>query len=279
MAAVVLTPKAAPPWPVDLAPLLPAALAGLDVAAIERIELGRLAVGDLFAVRAGDAAELVIAGGSPLFDGVGTGMAAGTLRVEGDAGAFVAAGLRGGMVEVQGTVGDHLGGVPAAGRVGMAGGVVVVRGRAGAHAGDRMRRGTLVIEGDAGPYAASRMIAGTLAICGRTGSAPGVLMRRGTLLLGIPPAAPPPGFVATGLPADGVFLRLLARALQPFSPRAAARVAAVRHRLLGDLASLGRGEMLLAAADAGASAGDGPPPSAGPASGRRDLSAGRAARP
>lgn len=248
MAGVVLTLKAPPPWPVDLTPLQPAALAGQPPDAIERLALGRLALGDLFSVRAGDAAELVLAGGSPLFESVGAGMAAGSLLVEGEVGAFAAAGLRGGQVEIRGNAGDHLGGVPPDQRTGMAGGVVVVRGNAGAEAADRMRRGLMVVEGSAGPHAGSRMIAGTLVICGAVGEAPGVLMRRGTLLLGTPPAALPAGFIATGLAADGPFLRLLARALQPFSPRAAACVAAVQHRAIGDLAGLGKGEILLAGA-------------------------------
>jgi formylmethanofuran dehydrogenase subunit C len=254
MPGVVLTLKAPPPWPVDLSPLLPTALAGQDAGMIARIPLGRLAVGDLFDVRAGETAELTIAGGSPLFEGIGAGMKEGALLVEGDAGAFAAAGLRGGRVEIRGDAGAYLGGVPAGGRIGMAGGVVVVRGAAGTHAGDRMRRGTLVVEGAAGPYAASRMIAGTLVVCGAVGASPGVLMRRGTLLLGTPSDHLPSGFVAAGLAADGVFLRLLARALRPLSARAAACAEAVQRRVVGDLASLGKGEILLAAAGAKAAA-------------------------
>lgn len=246
MAAVVLTPKAPPPWPVDLSALAPAALAGADAGAIERMPLGRLVVGDLFAVRAGDAPELVIAGGSPLYARIGAGMAEGRLRVEGDAGDFTAAGLRGGVLDVRGRVGDQVGGVAPGGRLGMAGGTVIVRGAAGAQAGDRMRRGMLVVEGDAGPHAGSRMIAGTVVICGRAEAGAGVLMRRGTLLLGAAPAALPPTFVPAGLPADGVFLRLLARALREASAPAAACAARVQRRLLGDLAALGKGEILIA---------------------------------
>ena len=195
MGAVVLRATAPPPWPVDLAALAPAALAGRAADAIARIPLGRLAVGDLFAVTAGDAAELVIEGGSPLFTGIGAGMAAGTLRVEGDAGAFAGAELAGGRIEIHGDAGDHLGAPRADGRRGMSGGVVLVRGRAGGMAGARMRRGLIVVEGDAGTEAGAGMIAGTLAICGGVGAGAGVLMRRGTLLLGRAPAAPPAGFV------------------------------------------------------------------------------------
>lgn len=269
MAGVVLTLKAAPTWRLDLAALQPAVLAGKPAAEIERMSLGPCAVGEVFGVRAGDAAELTIEGGSALFDGVGAGMAAGALRLLGAAGAgvaqgmtggevrvqgpvgpFAAAGLRGGLVEIAGDAGDDLGGVPPGGRQGMGGGSVVVRGSAGARAADRMRRGVLVVEGSAGAEAAGRMIAGTLAVCGAVGAAPGALMRRGTLLLGTPSADVPPGFVATGLALDGAFLRLLARTLRGLSPRAAACVAAVQHRLMGDQAALGKGEILLAAARA-----------------------------
>ena len=150
MAAVVLRLKAPPPWPVDLAALQPAALAGKTADEIARMRLGRLAVGDVFAVSAGDTAELVLQGGSPLLDGVGAGMQSGTLLVEGAVGAFAAAGLRGGRMEVRGDAGDHLGGAAPDGRQGMSGGVVLVRGDAGARAADRMRRGLLIVEGNAG---------------------------------------------------------------------------------------------------------------------------------
>ncbi len=245
MGAVVLRLKAPPPWPLDLAALQPAALAGKSADEIARMTLGRVAVGDVFAVSAGDAAELVLQGGSPLLDCVGAGMQSGTLLVEGAVGALAAAGLRGGRLEVRGDAGDHLGGAAPDSRMGMSGGVVLVRGNAGARAGDRMRRGLLIVEGDAGPEAAGGMIAGTVAVCGAVGAAPGVLMRRGTLLLGTPAVAPPPGFIVGRLAGDGTFLRLLARALHAVSPRAGECVAAVQHRWLGDLAALGKGEILV----------------------------------
>lgn len=246
MGAVVLRLKAPPPFPVDCAALLPASLAGRDAGEIARMRLGgRLSVGDLFAVTAGDAADLVLQGGSPLLECVGAGMASGTLLVEGAVGAYAAAGLGGGRLEVRGDAGDHLGGAPPAGRLGMTGGIVIVRGDAGARAGDRMRRGLLVIEGRAGADAASRMIAGSIVVCGGAGSGAGVLMRRGTLLLGTPPAAPPAGFVPAALAADGTFPRLFSRALRPLSARAADLAASLRTRLLGDQAALGKGEILL----------------------------------
>jgi formylmethanofuran dehydrogenase subunit C len=266
MSALSFKLRAPPPQRLDLSALVPARLAGLDQAAIERLPIGTtrapLAVGEAFAVRMGEAASIAFEGGSERFDNVGAGldggdivlegdaglfagrgMTAGRLEIRGNAGAFAASGLKGGCVEIGGDVQEHLGG-PAAGKTrGVSGGVVVVRGRAGARAGDRMRRGLIVIEGDAGEFAAARMIAGTVVICGAAGRLPGYLMRRGTLLIG-GAAEPPPTFVAVGGTTE-VFAALLARALAPLSRLAAGLAEVPWQRLAGDMATLGRGEMLL----------------------------------
>jgi formylmethanofuran dehydrogenase subunit C len=266
MSSVRLTRRAEPPVRVDLSALRPEALAGMDAAAIERLSLGSvrapLAVGELFRVQAGDAPALVIEGGSSRFDALGAGMTAGSLVLEGDAGcflgrgmhggrlavrgsvgAFAASGLRGGVIEIAGDAGDFLGGAAAGERTGMVGGTVVVRGSAGARAADRMRRGLMVIEGTAGAYLASHMIAGTV-VCARAGAHPGTLMRRGTVLLG--DAHLPPTFVRAGLAADSAFLRLLARALRPLSAAAAGLAESAAERFVGDMATLGKGEIFLA---------------------------------
>jgi formylmethanofuran dehydrogenase subunit C len=262
--------KADPDQRLDLSPLIPRALGSVDVAAIERIPLNTtrvpVRVGDVFRVRDGDAAEIVIEGGSSRFDCVGQGMAegqvvvegavgvqagrrmtGGRLEIRGDAGHWAASGMRGGEITIEGAAGDFLGAPLAGERAGMAGGVVVVRGRAGDRAGDRLRRGVIMIEGDAGKAAGSRMLAGTLIICGGAGPLIGYLMRRGTLVLGGQAPALLPTFASAGAP-DGVFLTLLARAVRPRSKAAAELVSAGRERFSGDLATLGKGELILAGA-------------------------------
>src|SRR5262249_56412699 len=76
---------------VDLSPLLPEPLAGLSPAAIAAIALPcgnrPLAAGELFDIADGDAADLVIAGGSDRLDQVGSGMTGGRITVEGEVGA------------------------------------------------------------------------------------------------------------------------------------------------------------------------------------------------
>lgn len=248
----------------DLSPLTPDRLTGLDAAAIMAMPLHttrqRATVGDIFDVHPGDSAEIVIEGGSERFDRVGEGMQTGTLTVEGDvgqqagrimtggklvirgnAGGWAASGLSGGMLEITGDAGPFLGGPLAGERTGMRGGVVLVRGEAGARAADRLRRGLVIVEGDAGAHAASGMVAGTLVVCGTAGGLPGILMRRGTIVLG-KPAELAPTFVATG-GAELVFSRLLAGGAAPFSPKAAACIRAACKRYAGDMAVLGKGEL------------------------------------
>ncbi len=270
MSALRLVLRGAPDQRLDLSALTPDRLAGLDPAIIAALPVQTTrrgaTVADWFTLHPGDPADLVIEGGSPRLDGIGTGMASGSLRVEGEvgqlagrnmagghlvihgrAGDFVASGLRAGRVEVAGDVGDDLGGALPGERTGMRGGVVRVGGRAGARAGGRLRRGLLIIEGDAGPFAGVGMVAGTLIICGQAGLMPGILMRRGTIVLGAPTPLPP-GFRATASP-DLVFTQLLQRAASAFSPAAAFCVSAAVARSGGDLAVLGKGEWLFPGVD------------------------------
>lgn len=267
MSGFVLTRRALPDGRLDLSALLPARLAALSVAEVERLKLGEAAsccVADVFSVRCGAPERLVVEGGSDRFDSVGACLDRGEVRLEGDAGQFAgrsmtggrlivqgqvgglaASGLRGGVMEVAKHAGPLLGGAAPGAQTGMAGGIVVVRGSAGPRAGDRMRRGLLVVEGDAGEGVASRMVAGTVIVCGTAGQRAGILMRRGTLLLGGLAAPLAPTFVPAMVDAAGVFTRLLRRAVAPFSDAAAELCVAAAERFLGDMATLGRGEVFL----------------------------------
>jgi formylmethanofuran dehydrogenase subunit C len=126
---------------------------------------------------------------------------------------------------------------------GMRGGLAVVRGNAGARAGDRLRRGMIVIEGEAGAHAGSRMIAGTLIVRGGAGPLPGYLMARGTLVLAGGCAAMSPTFADCGVHAF-VANTLMADFLKPHSPDVAAMLRRPWRRLLGDMAAVGKGEIL-----------------------------------
>jgi formylmethanofuran dehydrogenase subunit C len=266
---LLLSLRGRPDQRLDLSSLVPQRLVGLSEAEIAKIELQttrqRVAVGDVFALRMGDAKQIRIEGSCVRFDRIGQEMTGGEIVVEGDVGAragrlmkggrlairgsagpWAASGMKGGMVEISGDVGDRLGG-PVAGEVaGMRGGVVLVHGQAGNRAGDRLRRGVIVVEGGAGAYAGSRMIAGTLVVLGRTGPLPGYLMKRGTIALGDRSEEMSPTFVDCGVH-DLVALRLMAGFLGSLSVRAGKLFRRPLRRYAGDMATVGKGEIFIRA--------------------------------
>lgn len=255
---------------VDARGLLPAALAALSTAEIERLPLpqGRASVplGELFTVSRSEAEgppELHLEGDCARFDRLGWtqaegllhvhghagdqaggGLAGGRLLIDGDAGDMAGISMRGGSLEIAGDCGDLAASALPGDMDGMRGGTLTVRGRAGVRLGDRMRRGTVVVHGDVGDYLGSRMVAGTIAVAGRCGAHPAIGMRRGSIVFA--GTAPEPG--ATFVPVHSnaaVFWQLLARDLARhggvFAGLAGRRMA----RLAGDLAVQGKGELLL----------------------------------
>ena len=267
MSGYRLTLRQAPRLRVDASALQPAALAAMAKANIERLRLphGRdtLAVAELFDVEPNADDTLHLDGDLSRFDRIGCCIAEGELRVHGDVGHQAGIGMsggrlvidgdaadlagcamRGGWLEIGGSTGDLAASALPGDMDGMRGGTFIVRGHAGARLADRMRRGTIVVFGDAGDFMASRMVAGTLALGGRCGKHPAYGMRRGSVVCAGTAPVLAPTFVPVGSSAD-VFWQLLARDLEvfggPFAGLAARRV--VRHA--GDLAVLGKGELLL----------------------------------
>jgi len=264
--ALTFTLVAEPPERLDLSPLTPQGLAGLDRHAIEKLRIGQSkrasTVGDIFRVAGSDVESIVFDGGSSRFDRVAAGMTEGAIRVlghvgaqagramrggrltiEGNAGPHAGSGMRGGRIEISGRAGDHLG-APLAGELaGMAGGVLIVGGKAGDFAGDRMRRGLIAVLKGCGDNAGSRMIAGTLVVAGGAGEMPGYLMRRGSILLDRAPKSLSPSFVECGAP-ENVFATLVDRHLiaEGILKRPLLGNAPLRYG--GDNAVLGKGEIL-----------------------------------
>jgi formylmethanofuran dehydrogenase subunit C len=266
--ALIFALRGEPAQRLDLSPLTAQGLAGKSLKEIERIELQttriRVTAGEVFRVSGGDPANIHFAGGSKRFDRVGCAMSAGRivvdgdvgveagrlmtggrLSVRGDAGPFAASGMGGGMLEISGDAGERLGGPLSGEMTGMRGGLAHVRGNAGERAGDRLRRGTILIEGFAGAYAGSRMIAGTLVIGRQAGDLPGYLMGRGTIVLGEEAAMLSPSFVDCG-EHDLVAARLLGAFIGQTSTKLAALLRRPLRRYAGDMAALGKGEILLA---------------------------------
>lgn len=261
--------KAAADERLDVSELTPRRLASLSQGDIERIVIGstkrQAKVGDVFAVggRAGD--SVTFETGSNRIDFVGARleegsvivngdvgdyaareMSGGRLEIRGDAGAFLASGLRGGIVTVKGSAGSQVGAQRAGDKFGMMGGIVVIEGHAGDRVGDRMRRGTIIVRGRVGAIAGTRMLGGTIWTDQGFGVNPGLLMRRGTL---IGPNAEKllPTFVDTGkheLIILRVLSRYLAATLGPLAPRP---ISGPVRKYAGDLATIGKGELLIAA--------------------------------
>ena len=267
MSGFHLTLKHPPALRVDATALQPAALAALSAAEVAQLVLphGRdgVAVGDLFTIETAHDDMLVLDGDLSRFDRIGCTLAGGEIRVHGSVGAYAGAGMSGGKIVIDGHAGDLTacemrgGWLDIAGNTGdlaasalpgsmdgMRGGTLVVRGHAGARLADRMRRGTVVVFGDAGDFLGSRMVAGTVAIGGRAGKPVAYGMRRGSVVLAGPAPALAPTFLPVNSNAD-VFWQLLARDLARFGGAFAGLAQRRVERHAGDLAALGKGELLL----------------------------------
>jgi formylmethanofuran dehydrogenase subunit C len=258
---------------VDLAGVTPEALAGLALDEVRRTRVlhgnRREELGDLFAID-GDPRDLrwELAGDFSAVHGVGAGMAAGEIVVDGplgrhagatmrsgrieirgDAGGWLGAELRGGTIRVCGNAGDHAGAAYVGSPRGMTGGTIMVDGRAGQNVGERMRRGLIVVAGPVGDLLGTRMLAGTILAFDRCGVLCGAGMRRGTIgLLGPLQTTLLPTF-RLACRARLPMLRLLAEELRAaaFAPELSARLLEPVDLHHGDLLELGRGEVLLAA--------------------------------
>ena len=175
---------------------------------------------------------------------LGAGLSEGTVAVEGDVGDEVGLGMSGGSLEVRGRAGARAGAAAPAARRGMTGGELIVHGDAGAECGALMRRGLVAVGGAVADHAGAGMIAGTLVAFGDVGPFPGLWSKRGSIVaLGRLDVPATYHYACTYQPPH---LRLLLRRLEtryhlPVEPR---HFAGFYHRYSGDLAELGKGEIL-----------------------------------
>ncbi|WP_181704110.1 formylmethanofuran dehydrogenase subunit C [Chthonobacter albigriseus] len=265
MAALGFTLRHAPPERLDLSPLIPAELAGKSLAEIEKIAVGTsragVRVGDVFAV-SGEVGDEIRFEGHARLDNIGRSLNGGRIIVDGDVGAYLGRGMKKGAIEVSGSAtGPYAGTMMTGGAIriggdaadgtagsvpgamhGMAGGLMVIAGAAGAYLGDRMRRGVIVVLGGTGDAAGARMVGGTI-VADRLGTRAGAGMKRGTLIATAVDDLEPT-FVPTGT-YDGVFLAILAKHLATEAPEAEDLVPARTRRFRGDMAALGKGEVLV----------------------------------
>jgi formylmethanofuran dehydrogenase subunit C len=248
-AEAVLTLRSPLRHRVDAAEVAWGALRGLDPAGIGSQPVwlegeGPASLRDLFDVSGAPAPRIRLAGDLGLMDGIGAGLPAGKLTVDGDAGWYLGRGMRGGVIEVRGNAGPHAGGAQPGAKRGMTGGEIVIRGSAGPRAGAALRRGLIVIQADAGEGAGRGMIAGSVLVFGSAGAGAGLWSKRGSIVafgsVTLPAAY---RYACTYRPPHlPVTLTYLQRRYRV--PVTAEQLAGQYRRYSGDLAELGAGEIL-----------------------------------
>jgi formylmethanofuran dehydrogenase subunit C len=244
MTALILTLREPAQFDLDVSAVTPDRLAGVDIKAVALPGGRRL--GELFDVTGDDSQNIVIRNSGEHLTHIGAGMRDGVLTVEGNCGAYAGQGMRGGTLIIKGNAGDFAGAAVAGSRQGMRGGIIAIHGNAGDRAGERMRRGLMLIGGDAGAYCGANMLAGTIVVSGQVGPMPGFLLKRGSLLLSHTPNPLPATFQDSGEHAL-LFLTLLEKRLKREGERLSNFLPFGRtvRRYCGDMACGGTGEMLV----------------------------------
>lgn len=206
-------------------------------------------LGDLFAGTGERSDRVRLEGNLALVSGIGAGMSGGELIVEGDAGAEVGAGMTGGFIDIRGNAGAGAGSAAPGARRGMSGGEIVIRGSAGPETGRSMRRGLIAIGGDAAPYTGLNMVAGTVVVCGATDRGAGTWSKRGSVVA-LGTVTPPPTY-RYACSYRPVHLRLTLLHLQRRRGLAVdeRHISGLYRRYSGDVAELGKGEILAWAAE------------------------------
>lgn len=194
-----------------------------------------------------EASSLFVQG--PVGNHAGQEMCGGSLFIHGHVGNNLAEGMKRGFIKVLGNVGDRVGcPLPGENR-GMAGGSIFVLGSAGNEVGHRMRRGTIAVVNDCGDFLGYEMLAGTIIVGGTAGHSVGLSMRRGTIVLG----QSKPGSLLAGFTHTCCFrpamMPMLAKEFEQLEvPEAARLIRDSSYDLFhGDLAQMGRGEILIPA--------------------------------
>ncbi|ODR97031.1 hypothetical protein AUC69_12965 [Methyloceanibacter superfactus] len=267
MSALIFELKDTPGQRLDLSPLVPARLAGMSRKDIEAVSIGTtretLTVGDAFKVKGKDAQNIHFVGTDERCDKIGAELEGGAIFVDGDAGAslgarmksgkigvtgsagvLAAASMAGGEITIRRNVGAQACGVALGETMGMKGGFVTVGGDTGALLGERMRRGPRGRRRQGGRlcrrphdcrHARAQRGAGRYAGYGN---------RRGSLIFMEKPKDILPTFSDCGV-MEFDYLRLLEKWLRDQDIRI--RLGDRARRLMGDMAVLGKGEMLILA--------------------------------
>ena len=222
-----------------------AGLGAKEIAELPVVHGSRLArLGDFFRVQGGRTSIVRIEGDLPQVEAIGAGMAGGELTIDGSVGRDLGLAMSGGRIDVRGNAGDNPGGAPPGAARGMTGGEIIIRGRAGDDAGARMRRGTIVVMGDVGRGTGQGMIAGMVVVFGKAGPGAGRFLKRGSIIALAPIDRPVTFRYACTYRPPHVTLLLRYLRMRAAVEVADRHVAGRYERYSGDLAEVGKGEIL-----------------------------------
>jgi formylmethanofuran dehydrogenase subunit C len=206
---------------------------------------GTVSLGDLFDIEGRPNGRIEFTGELDLADRLGAGLQEGEVLVKGNVGREAGLAMAGGTLDIDGNAGPRAGAAPLGYKRGMVGGELIVRGSAGAEAGSAMRRGLLVIGRTAGDQTGLGMIAGTVIILGAAGPDIGLWSKRGSVVA-LGKITPPETYVyaCTYQP---VHLRMTLERLRTRYrlPIQRKHLTGLYHRYSGDMAELGKGEILV----------------------------------
>jgi len=246
--AVTLTLVTQPAYALVADCVAPDRLASLGAAAIAALPVshgGRPArLGDFFKVTGPPSGALWIEGDLEQVEALGTAMAGGELVIEGNVGRDLGLQMAGGRIDVHGSAADNAGGAAPGASRGMTGGEIVIRGDAGGDVGARLRRGIIVVTGDAGRGTARGAIAGTAVVFGTAGPGAGRFMKRGSIVALGPLERPATFRYACTYRPPYVPLLLRYLRVQYGLPVTDAQIGGRYERYSGDMAELGKGEIL-----------------------------------
>jgi formylmethanofuran dehydrogenase subunit C len=268
MSGLTLTLKTALSEGADFESALPASWASLPAAdlatgTVRLARSGTVALGSLFDISGNPDGTLTFSGDLSRADRVGAGLAGGTVRVQGSVGDRAGAGMTGGRLEISGSAGNSTGEGMAGGAVlvrgngghrtggaapgrkrGMTGGEIVVLGSVGDETGASMRRGLVAVGGSAGACTGLSIIAGTVVVFGSIGRDAGLWGKRASIVsMG---SVEMPATYRYDCELQPVYLRLLLLRLRNVFgvPVTAAQVDGYYRRFSGDFAESGKGEIL-----------------------------------
>ena len=233
---------------VDLGSVLSGAWTTLGAGELARRPIGitgaDAVLGEIFDLSGSPTATIRFEGDLAMADRLGAGLSEGAVVVDGAVGDDVGSGMSGGSIDVHGNAGARAGGAAADARRGMTGGELLIRGSAGEDPGTRMRRGLVVITGDVARRAGPGMIAGTVIVFGTPGPGPGLWSKRGSIVAMGKVEIPPTYRAACTYQPAHVRVTLLRLRRQYALDVEERYLTGFYRRYSGDLAELGRGEIL-----------------------------------